>query len=73
MSKYDPAREDGRKSYVVTVSGWGRKRDMIRYATTAAEARASYRKGTGEYISGVRRATPEDINPTSSTNNEGTN
>jgi hypothetical protein len=63
MSKYAPANEFGDKPYVVTQSGWGRKRSKIAYGKTAAEAkyRAFGRQGVGEYITGCRRATLEDM------------
>jgi hypothetical protein len=63
MSKYAPANQDGEKPYVVEKSGWGRKRSKVIYARTVAEAkhRAFGRLGVGEYITGCRRATPEDM------------
>lgn len=63
MSKYAPPNENGEKPYVVEQSGWGRKRSKVVYADTAAAAkyRAFGRQGVGEYITGCRRATPDDI------------
>ena len=63
MSKYAPPREDGKKPYVVEQSGWGRKRERIGWGKTVAEAKhnAFGRPGVGEYITGCRRATPEDM------------
>ncbi|MEJ6554047.1 hypothetical protein PQI51_03290 [Microbacterium esteraromaticum] len=63
MTKYAPANENGEKPYVVTQSGWGRTRTRITYAKTVAEAkfRAFGRQGVGEFITGCRRATPEDM------------
>lgn len=63
MPKYAPANENGEKPYVVERSGWGRKRTKVVYAATVADAkyRAFGRLGTGEYITGCRRATPEDM------------
>lgn len=63
MPKYAPANERGEKPYVVEQSGWGRKRSKVAYGKTPAEAkyRAFGRQGVGEYITGCRRATPEDL------------
>ncbi len=63
MSKYAPAREDGNKPYVVTQSGWGKTRSRIGWGKTVAEAKyqAFGRQAIGEYITGCRRATPDDM------------
>ena len=63
MPKYAPANDAGEKPYVVTLSDWGKTRTKVAYATTPADARwrAWGRIGTGQYVTGVRRATPDDI------------
>lgn len=63
VTKYAPQNEAGEKPYVVERSGWGRKTTRVVYAenATAAKHRAFGRMGTGEYITGCRRATPNDI------------
>ena len=66
MTKYAPANEAGDKPYVVEKAGWGRRQSMVVYAlnASAAEYRALRRLGNGEYITGCRRATPEDVEGT---------
>ena len=66
MTKYAPANEAGDKPYVVEKAGWGRKQSKVVYApnVSAAKYRAFGRMGTGEYITGCRRATPEDVEGT---------
>jgi hypothetical protein len=63
MSKYAPARENGKKPYVVTKGGWGRSLDRIGWGETASDAKydAFGRMGVGEYVTGCRRATPQDM------------
>lgn len=63
MTKYAPANEDGLKPYVVERKGWGKTDTRVVYAANTPEAKykAFGRMGTGEYITGCRRATPEDV------------
>lgn len=61
--KYAPAREDGKKPYVVAISEWGRHRERLVWATNVSGARyaAIGRGGVGVGIRQVRRATPADM------------
>jgi hypothetical protein len=63
MSNYAPADEKGDKPFVVERSGWGKKSSRLVYAANVSQAKfkAFGRMGTGEYITGCRRATPEDV------------
>ena len=63
MAKYASARENGDKPYVVTRHGWGRESNRIGWGKTAASAKhdAFGRLGTGEYLTGCRRATDADM------------
>ena len=61
MAKYAPAREDGLKPWVVTVSSWGEKRDQLVYAeSNAAAVYRAVKRMQHTYGKG-RRATPEDV------------
>ncbi|HEU4975719.1 MAG TPA: hypothetical protein VFT50_11560 [Baekduia sp.] len=61
MPRYAPAREDGLKPYVVTVTSWGRSHDTLTYAESARDA-VWRTVGRQRYTYGkARRATPEDI------------
>lgn len=61
MSRYAPPNADGLKPWVVTIREWGRTRDTIQYAETAA--RAKYRAiGRARHVTATaRRATPLDM------------
>lgn len=62
MSKYAPADTDGNKPYIITISDWGKDRTVLEYAPTPVEARSRHsRRGVGQYVKGVRRATTEDV------------
>ena len=59
--KYAPAREDGLKPWLVTIYEWGKSRDRVIYAETAAAARYDA-IGRMLYVSAkARRATPADL------------
>lgn len=64
--KYEPAREDGDKPYVVTIWEMGRVYPIVVYADTAAQAKgvAVGLRSPGRYAKGARRATPEDMEET---------
>ena len=61
--KYAPAREDGKKPYVVTIMDWGKTRERIGWGKTVADAKynAAGRSRPGMHVSRARRATPEDM------------
>ena len=59
--KYAPAREDGLKPWLVTVTEWGRSRERIEWAETNAQA-CSQARGRMRYTyARARRATPADL------------
>ena len=56
-NKYEPARVDGTKGYIVTMSDWGKRREREVYAKDAPSARFRVlpRRMVGVYIIGVKR------------------
>jgi len=59
--KYAPAREDGLKPWVVTITEWGQLRERIIYAETRSAAEYEGKGGMRYVYAHARRATPEDF------------
>ena len=55
MPKYAPAREDGTKPYVVTVTDWGKRSDRLVYVASAGRP-ATRRSGAVARTSTCRPA-----------------
>jgi hypothetical protein len=61
VRKYAPAREDGKKPYVATISEWGRQRTAIVWGKTASDAKYAAIGRMRYAYARVRRATPTDM------------
>lgn len=59
--RYAPAREDGLKPYVVTVSSWGRSYEVLEYAAKPNEAEYAAKGRQLRTFAKARRATPDDM------------
>lgn len=59
--KFSPPLKDGRKHFTVTMVRWGRETESVVLATNAAEARRLPRHSAAEYVSRVRRSSPDEV------------
>ena len=69
--KYAPPNPEGLKPYVVTVSSWGRKHDLIVYAKSSADAKYKTIGRQRHTYATARRATPDDVAEQEPTGGEG--
>jgi hypothetical protein len=62
MSTFAPINDAGDKPYVVEGMNWGKKTIRLVYADNTANARQlAGLRGTGQYVTRVRRATIQDL------------
>lgn len=60
--QYAPAREDGKKPYVVVVASWGNKDKRLVYVNKRSDARfAAIGRQMYASMESCRRATPADV------------